>query len=151
MKGYKEAFYPAPRSPSPMDITPRSSRAQSPIGNDANGPASPTRSIPSGSGARRSSEPLFDNDDEALFDFDHDLGEKRGRGDEDDGPDLDELLAMEEMEREGATAGASNTADTGESGQKGSAGEGSKEGDGTREDAPPAVEEEEDEWGGLYD
>jgi hypothetical protein len=58
---------------------------------------------------------------------------------------------MEEMEREGATAGASNTADVEESGQKGSAGEGSKKGDGTSEDAPPAVEEEEDEWGGLYD
>lgn len=138
--------------------SPRSSRAQSPIGNDASGPASPTRSNPrSGSGARRNSEPLFDNDDEGLFDFeDHGLGEGRGRGDEDDGPDLEELMAMEEMEREGATAGASNTADTGVSGGTGKEqADESPKGDtaggtGTSKDAPPAVEEE-DEWGGLYD
>lgn len=144
-----------------MDITPRSSRAQTPVGNGGlNDTASLTRSIPhSGPGARRNSEPLFDNDHEALFDFeDHGLGEDAGRGDEDDGPDLDELLAMEEMQREeGTTAGASGAADTGvEEGLGKGLPAGASKGDsasgtGTSKDAPSAVEEEEDEWGGLYD
>lgn len=115
MKGYKEAFYPPPpRSPSPPVLSPLPNSPLLPTADvPVDHPLSPTQFAQERNGERRSSEPLFDTVD---------------REEEADGPDLEELMAMEEMEREQAIVGASAV--------------------------PPVSiprEEEEDEWEGLYD
>ena len=102
MKGYREAFYPPkPRTPSP----PLGSSQQERVSSPAVGSQQPPASSPALQTGTQQEE-----EEEALF----------------DGPDLDELRALEEMD---------------------SAGRG--RGDGV-DDEPPALQEE-DEWEGLYD
>lgn len=111
MKGYKEAFYPPPKSPTPLPkhngegddrLTPALSDRASPEMDDR-------ESRP----AAVQKEPLFDRGDDA---------------EEDGGVDMDELMALEEMEREGEVRR-------------------------DEVDAPPRLPrvEGEDEWEGLYD
>ncbi|WVW78555.1 hypothetical protein I302_100511 [Kwoniella bestiolae CBS 10118] len=109
LKGYKEAFNPPPRSPSPP---PLSDRGLTPPIDQEVGEAN---------------EPLFNprppvQDDEDEF-----------------GPDLEEMMALEGMEREAQSQRPAPTAPP----------KGSGTGDGD-EDGPPVIEEE-DEWEGLYD
>lgn len=118
MKGYREAFYPPPpRSPSPTGLSPLPTSPPSalPATNDETGNISDDQGL---SGAQRngaarpSARRLFEPGPEDGMD---------------DGPDFDELLAMEEMERE--QGGGSDL---------------------VRAPAP-AQDAEEDEWEGLYD
>lgn len=111
MKGYRDAFYPpAPRSPSPPGLSPLHTS-----------PPPPASDAPLGDHEENDvprSEPLFD------------------RSEEMDGPDLEELMAMEEMERDSfSTSGAAHTANGRPNG-----------GVSLHPDEP-----EEDEWEGLYD
>lgn len=61
-----------------------------------------------------------------------------GGDDEEDGPDMDELMAMEEMENMGAGQESGTTTVIEKIAASGAA-------------AGQDVPEEEDEWGGLYD
>ncbi|WWD21436.1 hypothetical protein CI109_105921 [Kwoniella shandongensis] len=118
MKGYREAFYPAPRSPSPPPIlSPTPDRALSP----------PEDYDPETEAMDRP-EPLFSS---------------RLPREEDDGgdPDLEEMMAMEEMEREAEQAQGQARAH-----ETSSALVPPHQGD----DGPPVLDEE-DEWEGLYD
>jgi hypothetical protein len=105
MKGYREAFHPPPPSPT------RQERESTPNPNISYN-SDPERDI-------RTPTPTPANGDGPLFDE----------------ADLDEMAAMEEMERE-ARAGNSN---------------GGGNGDGDGDDGPPPQLEEEDDWEGLYD
>ena len=81
MKGYRDAFYPPPpQTPSP----PGSPHSAQPNEGDEHNDI-PHDWMPDGARSLPSSEPLF------------------GPADDDDGPDMDELMAMEEMEH-GQTA-----------------------------------------------
>ena len=107
MKGYHDAFYPPPRSPTPPPGSRSPSRARvslSPAPTDEG----LVHTVEADSHSRRSSEPLFQ---EA----------------EDVDPDMVDMMALEEMEREEAAAAAN----------------GGNNGDGG--DEPPILEEE-DEW-----
>ena len=108
MKGYRDAFHPPPPSPPPIH------RTGSDQG-DHDHDQSPTPQN------RRTSSPppLFD---EPNIDSDFD-----------DGIDMDEMAAMEEMEREEASRSRSRPTN------------------GAGDDGPPRVLEEEDDWEGLYD
>jgi hypothetical protein len=109
MKGYREAFHPPPPSP-PRQERESSSNPNITYNSDPERDVqSPTPTTANGVASNRGDEPLFDE------------------------ADLDEMAAMEEMERE-ARAGNSN-------------GGGSGDGD----DGPPPQLEEEDDWEGLYD
>ncbi|RSH92096.1 hypothetical protein EHS25_008508 [Saitozyma podzolica] len=91
LKGYREAFYPPPRSPSPDPTGERDTRL-TPSREDHEHDLPPTSDAAAPVG--RSSQPLFDEaPDDAL--------------DGQDEPDMDELMAMEEMERvQGGASGA---------------------------------------------
>jgi len=138
MKGYRDAFYP-PASPEHQAVL-------SPAENHADilpegltegqdeadlGPDTANRRETSGRG---SSQPLFDRPD-------------------DDGPDFDELLAMEEMERE--QAAEPTLQEVREARMKavergGEANSHTRNETDFRGDGPPPALEEEDEWEGLY-
>lgn len=103
MKGYRDAFHPPPaRTPSPPILGNGDGMLTPPPEDDGDVP----EDVASVQGAASRSQPLFDE------------------------VDLDEMAAMEEMERE-AAAGARRAAST----------------DGSE---PPLLQEE-DEWEGLYD
>jgi hypothetical protein len=99
MKGYREAFHPPPPSP------PRQERESSSNPNITYN-SDPERDI-------RTPTPTPANGDEPLFDE----------------ADLDEMAAMEEMEREARSSRPNGNGD----------------------DGPPPQLEEEDDWEGLYD
>lgn len=109
MKGYRDAFHPPPeRTPSPPRpqdglLTPPPDESPSGVPSPSHRPGHQSNGNGNGDGQRE--EPLFDD------------------------VDLDELAAMEEMEREEAARGraASNSG------------------------SEPPVLQEEDEWEGLYD
>jgi hypothetical protein len=105
MKGYREAFHPPPPSP------PRQDRESSPNPNISYNSdperdvQSPTPTPTNGVASNRGDEPLFDE------------------------ADLDEMAAMEEMEREARSSRPNGSGD----------------------DGPQPQLEEEDDWEGLYD
>jgi replication fork protection complex subunit Csm3/Swi3 len=112
MKGLRETFYPPAKSPTPT----------SPIRDGSPSPVREAEDEEEGEGRERSqgrsSEPLFTD------------------GPDEEGPDMDELIAMEEMERD--IRPQQGAGSQGESGRVGSG------------EVPPVLEEE-DEWEGLYD
>ena len=105
MKGYREAFHPPPPSP------PQPNRTSSPnmdvaFNSDPERDIrTPTPTPANGVASSRGDEPLFDE------------------------ADLDEMAAMEEMEREARTSRPNGSGD----------------------DGPPPQLDEEDDWEGLYD
>ena len=113
MKGYRDAFHPPPeRSPSPpqprdglLTPPPDESPDHSPSRSQRSIRPANTNGNGNGIGQRQVEEPLFDE------------------------VDLDEMAAMEEMEREEAARGRAVSTDGSE----------------------PPVLQEEDEWEGLYD
>jgi hypothetical protein len=129
MKGYKEAFYPPPPN---HDLDPDENRDQD--GNinldfdmdmdiDPDAEAEGDYESP----IRRSSEPLFDPVAEDV--------------------DLDEMAAMEEMEREQGQASGRDGVSARSNGRGDENGAGHAGGDGG---GPPPMDDEE-EWEGLYD
>ncbi|KAK8847346.1 hypothetical protein IAR55_005203 [Kwoniella newhampshirensis] len=108
MRGYREAFYPRPRTPSPPPFI----RALS------DGPLTPPEYyLPDSESGPQEPEPLF--------------ASRREDDDEAGDPDLEEMMALEEMEREaGQVQDKANVVPP--------------------DDGPPVLEEE-DEWEGLYD
>jgi len=159
MKGYRDAFYP-PASPiaaspgSPASLHAGDEQGEERERNEGHGGEGAEQDDPFGrpdldqhDPRRDSSAPLFDLAD-------------------DDGPDMDELIAMEEMERSGGQETDERDAREREEelrvarqARLKAFGEGSRGGDevgertngmGKGDDAPPPLEEE-DEWEGLYD
>lgn len=139
MQGYRDAFYPPPASPERQTIRSPTHDADGLSEGDAGGvgdaeiePGTARR----GASDRGSSQPLFDRAD-----------------DEDDGPDFDELLAMEEMEREQAVEPSDQEVREARLKAVQREGEGDNRiPDGAEtsgDDAPPPLDEE-DEWEGLY-
>lgn len=142
MQGYRDAFYP------PLD-SPAQQLARSPSHTDADIPlyeasAAGNEAEPvligdaerHGASDRGSSQPLFDR-----------------REEEDDGPDFDELLAMEEMEREqAAEPSLQDTRDARiKAVQRGGEGIAQPSDRAAKNgDEPPSPLAEEDEWDGLY-
>jgi hypothetical protein len=131
MKGYKEAFYPPPPN---HDLDPDENRDQD--GNinfdfdmdmDVDPDAEVEAEADHGSPVRRSSEPLFDPVAEDV--------------------DLDEMAAMEEMEREQGQASGRDGVSARSNGRGDENGAGHAGGDGG---GPPPMDDEE-EWEGLYD
>lgn len=116
MKGYREAFYPpAPRSPSPPGLSPLHTSPALP-------PLDGIDDVPESDDGMPRARPLF---------------ARREEEEEEDGPDMDELMAMEEMEREVGNV-------QGKSAPNGQA-------NGHTNGAPAPDVPEEDEWEGLYD
>ncbi|WVQ97993.1 hypothetical protein IAU59_005113 [Kwoniella sp. CBS 9459] len=130
ISGYRDAFYPKPRTPSPPADAEPIDTALTPM---QGGPSS-----------NSSAEPLFSARPEADGDIEeHGAGFGGGGMD----PDLEEMMALEEMEREAAAAEAASTTKTRDRLPNGiTAGQGH----GLEEDGPPVLDEE-DEWEGLYD
>jgi hypothetical protein len=118
MKGYREAFHPHP--PSPPNNNPISNYDQGYGDGDHGRDESPTPQAREGHHRPTSSPPpLFDEPDIDIG-FDEEI-------------DLDEMAAMEEMEREERSRISNNKTQT------------------MGDDGPPPPMEEEDDWEGLYD
>lgn len=128
MKGYREAFYPPPRSPTPQQATEGDFGLTPPPDDDiSRHPPSVNNSDHNdGDGRQSSGPPLFEDVD----------------------PELEDMIAMEEMERE--EAGRTATASKKQSGEEASRGGAARLPGGGDDEGPPMLEEE-DEWEGLYD
>ncbi|OCF40934.1 hypothetical protein I317_05293 [Kwoniella heveanensis CBS 569] len=138
ISGYRDAFHPRARTPSPPAVD--------------GGDFADTVLTPPHAGASSGSEPLFSARPEADMDADM---EHHGAGDGLD-PDLEEMMALEEMEREAAAAAAAEqTTQTRATHEQGGTGANRPQNDHRQrqEDDPdgPPVLDEEDEWEGLYD
>ncbi|WVF69950.1 hypothetical protein IAT40_004735 [Kwoniella sp. CBS 6097] len=132
ISGYRDAFYPRARTPSPP--------AEAELIDTALTPQAGPSSV---------SEPLFTGRPEVDADVEDGGDGEDGLGED---PDLEEMMALEEMEREAAAAAEQvNSAPLKKSAVTSRGENGNEFGQGRHDDDGPPVLDEEDEWEGLYD